>query len=295
MRVTVLGTSNPFPQLERAGTGIALSLGDDTVLVDCGPMTVYRLVEHEIDMTRIEDLFFTHHHMDHNAAFFQFAIYSWRRGRRSLTVYGPDGTRDLLDALDLGFRRHIESWKKGLAGDDSHVGIDDIEYRRTTEDLDVAGDGWRASAFGVDHSVPAFGYRFDEPATGRSFVFSGDTRPVSGFAEFAAGADVLVHEANDREPSEGLLDESAVPGRYLTPPFDEYYRSRSDRGQRDYLGGIHSTPVEAAEVAAKADVDTLVLTHFNPYRDPGAVRESAETVFDGTVLVGEDGLTLSRP
>lgn len=294
MRITLLGTANPMPQLERAGTSICLEIGNDVLLIDCGPMAVYRLVEARIDMTEIETVFFTHHHFDHNAAFFQFAIYGWRRGRRSLTVYGPEGTSELLEGLDVVYRSHIESWKPGMDRDDPGAGIDDIDVHRTTADLTVEGDGWRCSALPVDHSLETYAYRFEETATGRSFVFSGDTTPVTALSDFASNADVLVHEANDRDPSESLLDEAAIPDEYLEPPFDAYYRSRSNAVVRTHLGGIHSTPSQAAEIAQDAGVDTLVLTHLNPYRDEAAMKESAETGFDGEVHIATDGLTIFR-
>lgn len=59
------------------------------------------------------------------------------------------------------------------------------------------------------------------------------------------------------------------------------------------MTNIHASPRQAAEVAADAGVDTLVLTHLNPYRDPAAMRANAAEVFDGEVRVAEDGLSFS--
>jgi ribonuclease Z len=61
----------------------------------------------------------------------------------------------------------------------------------------VDEDGVKVTAFLVDHApiTPAFGYRVDY--RGRSVALSGDTRVSENLIKFAAGVDVLVHEAVD--------------------------------------------------------------------------------------------------
>lgn len=234
MDVTLLGTANPCPQLERAGTAIAVEAGagqpddsedDDsntvdgdgdgeTFLLDCGPMAVRRLVEFGFDPEEIETVFFTHHHMDHNVSFFYFAINSWWFGRRTLTVYGPEGTRDLVESLRTGFRRHIDSWVHERRPPE---GIVDVQTPESPFDLRVDVGNVQVTALPVEHSLPTYAYRLDDRATGGTFVFSGDTRALDSMAEFAVDADVLVHDVNARDADEPLLDEADVPARYLEP------------------------------------------------------------------------------
>jgi len=294
MKVTTIGTANPTPQLERNTTCLVVSVSDDTVMIDCGLGALYGFVEQGIDFAAIEDVFFTHHHIDHNASFFYWAIYSWFLGRTEMTVYGPDGTEDLLQGLESVYGKHIESWRtKSEFAPDTEEGLDDVTYRRTTPDLRVERPDWRATALPVEHHMKeAFAYRFDELSTGSSVVFSGDTTKVPELGEFAAGADVLVHECNNNTPGT-LLDEEDVPDRYTEPPFQDYFRSKYNESMQAAYSSVHATPREAAEVAADAAVDTLVLTHHNPYRDTAAIQAAAEAIFEGDVIVAEDGLTLS--
>lgn len=278
MQVTLLGTGCPVPTLERAGTALTVTAGGERFLVDCGPRTVYELIRNEIDPGSISNLLFTHHHVDHNAAFPHFAITSWTAGRESLTVYGPAGTTDLVDALysvydeDLAYRKQV-----GYAAE----GIEDIEVRTVNDDFRLDRDGYSVDALAVDHSIETYAYRFESPS-GERFVFSADTAQSAELIEFAADADVLIHDAHmapvGDPPREGFVWE-----RYTTPYSEEKYEA---------LRETHCTPQQAGEIAAEAGVGTLVLTHFPPYRDPAAVRKAAETVFEGSVLVGEDGLTL---
>lgn len=299
MQVTILGSGNPLPEVERGGTSVAVTAGEETLLLDCGPKTVHRLVENDIDVTAVEHVFFTHHHIDHNGSFIYFAIITWSIGRDSLTVYGPDGTESLLSALDVVAEKNLESWSKWetLVGtDDPKAGLDDVQYRETTEDLDVRADEWRVTAFPVDHDTELFhphAYRVEERTSGQSVVFTGDTAKVPDLAEFTAGADVLIHDANALDPDESLLDPADIPDQYLEPPFESFYESYFVEETHDLETKHHSTATDAAEIAARAGVDTLVLTHLNLYRDRETIKENAKARFDGTVRVAEDGLTLS--
>jgi len=298
MDITLLGTGTPIPVLERGGTAITVEAGEQTLLFDCGPMTVHRLVEYDIDPTEIEHLFFTHHHLDHNASFFHFAVLGWFLGRDALAVYGPDGTAELVGAIEPAFDNTIASWsgwKVEQFGHDPDHGIKDIDVVQTTDDLHVEGTGWNVTAHPVEHQpdiMETYAYRIDETETGSSFVFSGDTAKVPELGEFAAGADVLVHDANAWESRDHLLDEKEISTRYTQGLFESYYTAYRSEGSREERSRFHSTPTEAATIARNAGVETLVLTHLNPYRDVEAIRAEAASVFDGQVLVAEDSLRL---
>lgn len=282
MKVTFLATGSPAPELDRAdGTSVVVTIGGEHLLVDCGARTVKRLVQNRIDPADVNTLLFSHHHVDHSAQFFEFAMVSRLLGRESLTIYGPEETGDLLDAFEEVYGAELARWSE--TDGRSSAGAGRIEWRRTTPDLAVEGDGWRVTALPVAHTdVASYAYRFD--AGGRSFVFSSDTAKHPPLAEFAAGADVLMHEAvlgpiADAPSGDGLVWEG------YTSPLPEQARER--------LAETHSDAAEAAEIAAAADVDTLVLHHMITYRDADEMRRRAEAVFDGSVVVAEDGLTLA--
>lgn len=284
MKVTILGSGSPIPTLERAGTSIAVTGCEESVLIDCGPGTVNRLIESGIHPGEIRNLLFTHHHVDHNGEFYHFAIGSWTLGRRDLTVYGPSGTDDLLRSMEEIYAEGFE-YRASVDADRSLEGLTDIETERTTEQLEADIGSLKVTAKEVDHSIETFAYRLDDARTGGSVVFSGDTTKVPELAEFAEGADVLIHDCVLGPLDDDLSSRELLWHQTISP--DEQYRSN--------LGEVHADAREAAEVAADADVDTLVLTHLLPYRDTARIRTRAERHFDGTVLVAEDGLQLASP
>jgi len=101
---------------------------------------------------------------------------------------------------------------------------------------------------------------------GRKIVYVGDTKPSENIANFAFGADVLIHEATFAE-------------------------DLAERAEED----MHSTPSGAAIIAKKADVKLLVLTHISArYGDPKVLLEEARKNFPN-VLVAEDLMSIDVP
>jgi ribonuclease BN (tRNA processing enzyme) len=297
MEVTLLGTgSPPVPQIDRGGIGIHLSLGDDDVLVDCGPLTVYRMVDHGIDLVDIEDVFFTHHHIDHNSDFFQFAILGWALGRDSLTTYGPEGTETFVEGVPSVYHDHIESWQAYGHPPEHDAGIRDIEVKSVPDAFPVRTTEWEVSTQAVQHNITTYAYRFEERQTGRSFVYTGDTGAIPEVSTFAADADILVHDTA-QTTAETILEAEVIPTKYLQEPFktdiyENYLRRIESDTDQDVLSH-HATAAEAGEVAAEANVDTLVLTHLSPYHDRNGMIQQARESFDGKIHIAEQELRLT--
>ena len=90
---------------------------------------------------------------------------------------------------------------------------------------------------------------------GRKVVFSGDTAPCHAVLEAAVGADLLVHEA--------------------TFCVDERERAKET---------LHSTAADAAEIARRAEVGLLALTHLSTRYAPSEVAAEARAVFPDTIV-----------
>src|SRR4029077_15068445 len=143
----------------------------------------------------------------------------------------------------------------------------------------LQNDDGKVSAGLVRHPLvkQAYAYRFD--AKDRSVVISGDTTYAPELAEFAKGADVLVHEV-------------------IYPPGIEALVRRLPNATRlrDHLLASHTVPEDVGKIAAQAGVGTLVLTHFVPGDDPSITDEQwTEAVrkhYSGRIVVGKDLLEI---
>ncbi|GGD63909.1 ribonuclease Z [Paenibacillus nasutitermitis] len=295
MRIIFLGTSAGRPTKARNVTSIALKLPDPANgfwLIDCGEGTQHRLLSSKLKLNRLERILITHLHGDH--------IYglpglltsrSYFDGAGPLQIYGPIGIRAYLEGVF------------------EHSGVH-LEYELDFIEIDSTGiiaqdDGFIVEAAPLEHRMPSYGYRITElpqpghldltklaelkvppgplygrlkrgedvklaggviirssdvvgpSVPGRIVTILGDTKPCGNAVILAQGADLLVHEATF---GAGMEEKAEAYG--------------------------HSTVLQAAEIAAKAGVRQLLLTHFSSRFDDEAVEKltaDAQTIFPDTV------------
>ena len=110
-------------------------------------------------------------------------------------------------------------------------------------------------------------------------MISGDTAYAPELAEFAKGADVLVHEVMYLPGIETLVKRLPNAARL-----------------REHLLASHTVPEDVGKIAASAEVKTLVLTHFVPGDDPSITdeqwTEGVRKHFNGRIIVGKDLLEI---
>jgi ribonuclease Z len=264
--VILLGTGFPRPDPERAGPSVAVVAGDSWFVVDAGRGTTMRIAGTDLKYDKMRAVFLTHLHSDHTAGSPDLFTTSWQFGRKRvpLDLYGPRGTKKLSSAMldffaeDIHLRRDLlEKHPAAGATIRTHIVREGVVY----DDGNV-----KITAFAVDHRPvrQTFGYRFD--SHGRSIVISGDMRPDENLVRFAKGADVLVLEA------------------YLPEHFDRVDTPEVAARLKSY----HTSAEEAGELAARAGVKTLVLTHLIPASGGETFRERAARHFKGTIVVGRD-------
>jgi ribonuclease Z len=199
IRVTLLGTGvGPPVNLQQYGPTTLVEAGGLRLLFDCGRGATLRLVQAGIPIGSVNRVFLTHLHSDHVVQLPDLFLTGWvgAAGRKvPLEVWGPQGTADMMTALEKAFAFDIHVRRDV----DERLSAEGIRVRahEVTEGVVLDEAGVKVTAFLVDHSpvAPAFGYRVD--CAGRSVVLSGDTRPSDNLVKFAAGTDVLIHEAVD--------------------------------------------------------------------------------------------------
>lgn len=270
LTVTILGSgAGPAVNLQRFGPSILVEAGDHRLLFDCGRGAMLRLKELDIPFHRLDKLFLTHLHSDHIIDIPDLLLTPWIAGRRTpLEVWGPAGTRDMMNhlqaafAFDIHMRRDID---EKYPGEGVTVSSHDIEEGTVFE-----RHGVKVTAFLVDHGPvePAFGYRIDYG--NHSVALSGDTRPSQNLVRFARGVDVLIHEAIDPEEFRAR-------------------RTKLTREQVERVIAHHSTPEEAGGIFAAVDPRLAVYAHA-PTSD--TVMARTRKVYGGRLEGGEDMMTI---
>jgi ribonuclease BN (tRNA processing enzyme) len=275
-RIILLGTKGG-PNLGNTGrsNSATLILIDDVpYVVDCGYGVSRQLISAGINLSRLRYIFITHHHSDHNLEYGPLIYNAWAAAQQiSIDAYGPAGLKKLTKDFFEYERFDIETRiaDEGYADLRKRVGVHEFKQAG----LVMQNAEVKVTSCRVRHPpiTQSYAYRFD--ANDRSIVISGDTAYAPEVAEFAKGADVLIHEA-----------------MYL-PGIEKLIKNAPDATKlRQHLLASHTSTEDVGRVAAQAGVKTLVLSHLVPGNDPSITDEQwVEGVrkhFNGRIVVGKD-------
>jgi ribonuclease Z len=283
-----LGTSASAPTANRAPLALLLRRGGERLLFDCAEGTQRQLMRSSVGLPDLEEIFLTHFHADHYLGLpGMLKTFSLRQRDVPLTVYGPPGLRDLFASLGR------------IIGKLSYP-LELVEVR-AGEALDRIG--YRILAFPVHHGVSAVGYAVVEDVRpGRFDVEAADALGVPNGPERGAlqrGESITLPDGRVLTPDDVLGE--ARPGRHVVIAGDtaptETVRVLSEdadllvheatflEDERDRAAEtLHSTALQAAELARDANVRLLALTHVSPrYFGPELAREARE-VFPATIV-----------
>jgi ribonuclease BN (tRNA processing enzyme) len=257
MRLTLLGTQGWIPTGRRETTCLALEDGPRLLLFDAGT-GLRRLLEPPgstmLSAARDLHLFLTHYHLDHVCGLAYLpGLFAGRR----LTVHVPDPAINGVD-LDHGLATLIDSpFNPGRWGRQSVMEIVTQTLREGANE--VAGHKVRVRR--QQHPDPTVGYRLDD-----AFAFVTDTVADPETARFAAGVELLLHEAW----IDGVEEDD--PGA-------------ADLVRTTYAA--HTSARQAAALAAQAGVAELYLIHLNPLFGEdyySQMERSARTHFGGAAV-----------
>jgi ribonuclease BN (tRNA processing enzyme) len=276
-RLILLGTKGGPTLSTRSGrvnSATLILINDVPYLIDCGYGVSRQLINAGVALNRLRYIFITHHHSDHNLEYGPLIYNAWATGQPiQIDAYGPIGLRKLTNDFFEYEKFDIDTRIVDEGVNDPRKLVAVHEFK--SAGLVMQNDTVRVTSLRVRHPpiTQSYAYRFD--AKDRSIVISGDTAYAPELAEFAKGADVLVHEAMYLPAIERLINEHAASTRL-----------------REHLLAAHTSTEDVGRVAAQAGVKTLVLTHFVPGDDPTITDEQwAEGVrkhFKGRIIVGKD-------
>jgi ribonuclease Z len=265
--VTLLGTGSPLPNPDRAGPATLVRAGEATVLIDCGRGVVMRLTSAGVLPSMLTAVLLTHLHSDHITDLNDIITTQWvmTPGPVPLRIYGPPGTQQVVDAvlsmltLDQRYRiAHHDDLDQGPT-----IDVTEVKPGDTFELADA-----HVSVHRTDHRPvePTVGFRIEHD--GKVAAIAGDTVPCAELDELCRDADLYVQTVIRSD----LVQ--AIPNQRLQDILD-----------------YHSSVEQAAQTATRANVKTLVLTHYVPPLQPGDEeqwRAIAAEHFTGPIVLGDD-------
>jgi ribonuclease Z len=285
MELLILGTSSTMPTKKRSHPAYLLTYKNEGMLFDCGEGTQRRLMQAGVKPNKITKIFISHWHGDHMLGLpGLLQTMAVNEYTKSLQIYGPPGSKlkykKMLDAFESSYKIEAE--------------MHDIKEGKFLET-----EKYYVEAYPLAHRTRCYGYRVVEKdvrriqmsklkklgvpegpivgklqmgktitvkgkkikptdvsilVKGRIFAYIADTRPCKNCIKIAKDADLLLSESTYTSEHKDLA---------------ENYQ--------------HMTAQEAAQIASRANVNKLVLTHYSArYKDEHELEEDARVVFDNS-------------
>ena len=189
VRLTVIGCGDAFGSGGRFNTCFMVQASGRTVLLDCGASSLVALKSRNIDINTIDGVILSHLHGDHFGAlpFLLLDAQFLARRERPLTVAGPPGTRERLEAACEVFfpRSSRTSWRFPLEVGEITPGTPD----------EVLGLAVRTTEVVHQSGAPSTAVRL--AAESKVLSYSGDTEWTEALIPVADGADLFIVECYD--------------------------------------------------------------------------------------------------
>lgn len=293
--VTILGNNSALPTLERHPTAQIITCNDQLILVDCGEGTQLQFARYKIRRSRLRYIFISHLHGDHYFGLIGLLNSLSLLGRQDpLTIFAPP---ELEAIIQLQMQ---------CSGTVLQFDLQFVALREENQGLILSDKDLNVSFFPTMHRIPCFGFTFEmqkkrrkilleqtkayeipaayfsklqegadyqrkdgflvkndwvtlAPPKGKKYVFYADTMYSDDLVRFATNADLVYHETT-------------------------YLHNLAERAAERY----HSTTVQAATLASKANAHRLIVGHFSSkYTDLTPFETECREVFPNSDVAVE--------
>ena len=297
MKVSILGCYSATPRTITNPTSQVLEINNQMYLIDCGEGTQVQLRKHKMKFSRINQIFISHLHGDHFFGLIGLiSTFSLLNRPNDLHIYGPKGIKEII-LLQIKLSKSYTKYNLFFH-----------ELQSNESELIFEDDKIAVYTIPLKHRVYTNGYLFKEKPGLRRINIDAATEKnidVCYFNKLKQGSDlkqddgtVIENETVTFDPlptqsyafcSDTVYNEEIIP---LIENVDVLYHESTflEQDIEKCIPTGHSTAIQAATIAKKANVKNLILGHYSTrYSDINLFKKEADTVFEPTFLA-DDGL-----
>lgn len=298
--VTILGNSSAKPTPHAHPSSQVVNLNEQYYLVDAGEGVQQQLIRRGINPLRLRAVFISHLHGDHCFGLFPLIATLGLEGKRTpLDIYAPAPMGEILEY----HRRYF--W------DDLPYEVKWHEVHTTEHTIIMQNNTLEVWSIPLRHRVPTAGYLFKEKQPGRNvdkFKIEKYGLSIAQIVAAKRGEDITLEDGqiipNDeltyipyQARSYAYLSDTAYSAKAAERVHGVdllYHETTYSTSEAMFAKGRgHSTTIEAAKVAAKAEAKRLIIGHFSSrYKSHETLVEECRTIFPNSDIAAE-GMTFN--
>nr|WP_321246405.1 ribonuclease Z [uncultured Psychroserpens sp.] len=292
MKLTILGCYSATPQVNTNSTAQVLEIKNHTFLIDCGEGTQVELRRNKVKFSRVKHVFISHLHGDHCFGLAGLiSTFNLLTRETDLHIYAPKGLKEVI------------SMQMKLSNSWTNYQLIFHELTSKSSELIYEDEKVEVHTIPLDHRIYTNGFLFKEKLGDRKLdmnaVLNADI-DMAYYRKLKQGANVPDNDGNMVENSsvtkapkpsksyafcsDTAYSESIIP---IIKDVDVLYHESTFIEKNENLANStkHSTAKQAATIAKKANVGTLILGHYSTrYDSLSEFKTEAKDIFPNVEL-----------
>jgi ribonuclease Z len=295
MKLTILGCYAATPRTISNPTSQVLEIKNRVFLIDCAEGTQVQLRKSKVKFSAINHIFISHLHGDHFYGLVGLiSTFMLLNRQNDLHVYGPKGIKEIILIQ--------------LRASESFTGYNLYFHELTSKESEIIFEDERVvvKTIPLKHRIYANGFLFQEKNIERKLNIEAVEKyniDKVYFNKIKYGGDITLENGTiisneelsfDPVPeksyaycSDTMYDETIIP---IIENVDYLYHESTFLESEAHLAErtMHSTAIQAATIAQKANVKNLILGHYSTrYGDIKLFKQEAQTIFNDTHLAND--------